>query len=126
MSTKQAILHQDQIDSPTLETLLEARKNGEVDFVLIDIREPYEYEDRHIAGVDYLLPTTQFQSWAGLLADRFGDRPIVLTCRTANRTGQVQQILREQLGMSHVINHAGGIVTYRGEVASGMEGAHGV
>ncbi len=126
MSTKQTILRQDQIDSPTLKMLLEARKNGEVDFVLIDIREPYEYEERHIMGVDYLLPTTQLQSWAGLLTDRFGDRPIVLTCRTSNRTGQVQQILQEQLGMDNIVDHVGGIVTYHGATESGMEGARGV
>jgi len=126
MSTKQAILRQQQVDSPTLERLLKARKNGEVDFVLIDIREPDEYEDGHIAGVDYLLPTTELQSWAGLLTDRFGDRPIVLTCRTSNRTGQVQQILQEQLGMTNIVDHAGGIVTYLGATESGMEGARGV
>ena len=126
MSTKQPIFLQNQIDSPALEKLLEARKNGEVDFVLIDIREPYEYEERHITGVDYLLPTTQFRSWAGLLVDRFGDRPIVLTCRTSNRTGQVQQILKEQMGMNNIIDHVGGIVTYHGATESGMEGVHRV
>ncbi len=126
MSTNATFLTQEAIDSETLETLLEARKNGEVDFVLIDIREPYEYEAGHIAGVDHLLPTTQFRSWAEILPQKFPDRPVILTCRTANRTGQVQQILRGQLGMNNVINHAGGIVTYHGEVVSGMEGAHGV
>ena len=126
MSTNTALLDRDKVDSAFLERLLEARKNGEVDFVLIDIREPYEYEAGHIVGVDHLLPTTQFRSWAEILPQKFPDQPVILTCRTANRTGQVQQILREQLGMNNVINHAGGIVTYRGEVASGMEGAHGV
>jgi len=126
MSINQTILHRQNVDSSLLETLLKARQNREVDFVLIDIREPYEYEERHIVGVDYLLPTTQFQSWAGLLADRFGDRPIVLTCRTSNRTGQVQQILQDQLGMQNIIDHVGGIVTYRGATESGMEGARGI
>jgi len=115
-----------QIDSPELERLLEARKNGEVDFVLIDIREPYEYEAGHIVGVDYLLPTTQLQAWAGTLVERFGERPLILTCRTSNRTGQVQQILLQQFGMENVIDHVGGIVTYRGATVSGMEGAHSV
>ncbi len=126
MSTNAALLAQEKINSETLEILLESRKNGEVDFVLIDIREPYEYKERHIVGVDYLLPTTQLQAWAGLLTDRFGDRPIVLTCRTSNRTGQVQQILHEHLGMDNIVDHVGGIVTYHGAVESGMEGARGV
>ena len=120
------MLREWQIDSSTLETLLEAREKGEADFVLIDVREPYEYEASHIVGVDYLLPTTQLRSWMDKVPQRFPDRPVILTCRTSNRTGQVQQILRQQLGMENVINHVGGIVTYRGATASGMEGVRGV
>ncbi len=122
MSINTILLTWDKIDSFTLETLHKARKNGEVDFVLIDIRELHESEAGHIVGVDYLLPMTQFHSRAEILPRKFFDQSVILTCRTSNRTGQGQQILRYQPGMDNVIDHAGGIVTCRGEVASGRTG----
>jgi len=125
MSTNRGLLAQKRIGSEELETLLEARKNGEVEFLLVDVREPYEYEVGHIAGVDLLLPTTQFQTWAPILAEKYRDATLVLTCRTSNRTEQAQTILM-QAGLTRVVDHAGGIVEYRGAIETGMEGAKGV
>ncbi len=126
MCMNRPLLSQQQVDSQELATLLEDRQSGAASFVLVDIREPYEYEASHIAGVDLLLPTTQLQRWAPVLASKYRDVPLILTCRTANRTGQVQQILRHQLGMENVINHAGGIVTWQGALAQGMDGVKDV
>jgi len=126
MRMKAPLLNRQRIDSQELETLLNDRRNGQAEFLLVDIREPYEYEAGHIVGVDLLLPTTQLQRWAPVLAERYRDIPLILTCRTSNRTAQVQHILVNQLGMDHVIDHTGGIVTWKGAVAEGMEGARDV
>jgi len=121
MSTIEEISDQRRVDSETLEKLLQERQEGKSDFVLIDIREPHEYEAGHIVGVDRLLPTSRFQEWAEALPQEYPERPVILTCRTSNRTGQVCRILKEQMGMRNVIDHIGGIVSYDGAVAQGME-----
>jgi len=116
---------QKQISSVELEQALKDRSRQELRFWLIDIREPYEYEASHIAGVDMLLPTSRFREWSHVLYESYRDRPIILTCRTANRTAQVQGLLM-QMGMGSIINHAGGIVSYTGKLEHGMRGARGV
>jgi rhodanese-related sulfurtransferase len=121
MSKNTLLLSKKQITSSELEQILEARSREEADFLLVDIREPYEYESGHISGVDMLLPTSQFREWAALLKEQYADIPLIITCRTANRTGQVQGIL-EQMGMDNVIDHTGGIVSYTGAIEQGMGG----
>ena len=111
------LLNKDSVNSEELIELLAAREAGKTDFLLIDVREPFEYEMQHIKGVDILRPTTNFQSWARELAD-MQDKPLIITCRTANRSYQVQQVLK-RMGHPQVIDHAGGIVQYHGDVESG-------
>ena len=113
------------IDSGTLEKWLEERAAGARDFVLVDVREPYEYEMEHIVGVDLLLPSSQYAEWVQALRERYGDQTVVLTCRTANRTGQLQPYL-QQMGCIDVVNHLGGILSYTGPKESGMQGAQNV
>ncbi len=115
------VLEKDWIDSHELESLLEARKRGECDFLLVDVREPYEYEEMHIVGVDLLRPTSRFREWAQELVDRSKELPLVLTCRTANRTGQVQQLIK-RMGGERVIDHRSGITTWDGAVEGGPYG----
>ena len=49
------------------------------------------------------------------LFDETKDKAVVFTCRTGNRSGQVQNIFMRN-GHTSVLNHFGGIVTYRGEI----------
>ena len=111
----QSVLEKSNIYSEELVELLKARAEGKVDFLLIDVREDMEYRMGHIKGVDALLPISSFEEWAEKLATENLDRTIVFTCRTGNRSGQVQRIFKQH-GIDRVINHAGGIVTYRGEI----------
>jgi adenylyltransferase/sulfurtransferase len=113
------------IDSETLEKWLEERAAGKRDFVLVDVREPFEYEMEHIVGVDLLLPSSRYGEWIETLRERHGDQTVVLTCRTANRTGQLQPYL-QQMGYTDVVNHLGGILSYTGPKESGMQGAQNV
>ena len=110
------LLEKSTIQSEDLEILLKEREEGKVDFILVDVREQSEYDYGHIKGVDLLKPTSTFQMWAESFLNEYKDRIVIFTCRTASRSGQVQSVFQEN-GMSRVINHGGGIVTYRGEIS---------
>ena len=109
------LLTQSNINSEELETLLKAREEGNADFLLIDVREDMEYAMGHVKGVDMLKPTSSFQEWAEQFFDEIKDKTVIFTCRTGARSGQVQNVFKSN-GHEKVINHYGGIVSYRGEV----------
>lgn len=110
----QELLTRSDVNSQELQALLDAREKNEIDFILIDVREQYEYDDAYIKGVDLLKPTSSFQSWAQEIFNEYQDKTIIFTCRTGNRSGQVQNVFKSN-GHDKVINHYGGIVTYSGE-----------
>jgi len=111
----QSILKQTEINSDELTTLLEARVNGKADFVLVDVREDMEYNMGHIKGVDMLKPTSTFNEWGQPLLDEMKDKTVIFTCRTGNRSGQVQNVFKKN-GHANVINHYGGIVSFSGDI----------
>lgn len=109
------LLDKSYVHSEELEVLLKEREERKVDFILVDVREQMEYDNGHIKGVDLLKPTSTFQSWAQDFLNEYKDKTVIFTCRTDSRSGQVQQVFRQN-GMEKVINHAGGIVSYRGDI----------
>jgi rhodanese-related sulfurtransferase len=111
----EALLAKEAIQSEDLVTLLKAREEGKVDFLLVDVREDMEYEAGHLKGVDMLKPTSTFQEWAESLFNEAHDKTIIFTCRTGARSGQVQNVFKSN-GHTKVINHAGGIMSYSGEI----------
>ena len=110
-----ALFEKNDINSEELQNLLQSRDEGKIDFLLVDVREDMEYRMGHIKGVDMLKPTSDFQQWAQKLFDESKDKQVVFNCRTVSRSGQVKNIFRRH-GHKHVLNHFGGIVTYRGEI----------
>ena len=108
------ILNKSHVTSSELELLLKERSAGNIDFILVDVREQMEYDSGHIEGVDSLNPTSTFQSWAQSFLDENRDKTVIFTCRTGSRSGQVQNVFRQN-GMQKVINHSGGIMGYRGK-----------
>jgi len=110
------LVKKEQLSNIELQKLLKAREDKEVDFRLIDVREPFEYEMEHIVKTDELLPTSSFNSWVHNLLKR-KDENIILYCRSGNRSYQVQQILKQQ-GIS-VGNLEYGIIDYTGETSQG-------
>ncbi len=89
-----------------VQTAYAARSNPTV--FMLDVREPDEYDAGHIPGIT-LIPM-------GEIPDRLGeiptDVPVIVTCRTGNRSGQVVDFLREQ-GFTNVHNMDGGIVAWQ-------------
>ena len=108
------VLTKNGITSSELIELLKLRDDKKIDFLLVDVREEYEYKNAHIKGVNMLKPTSSFQSWAQEFLQTYKDKNVIFTCRTDNRSGQVANIFREH-GLN-AINHLGGIMAYRGEI----------
>jgi phage shock protein E len=77
------------------------------DVVVLDVREPWEYEAGHIPGVT-LIPMGEVPQ---RLSEIPADKTVVVTCRTGNRSSQVTDYLRQQ-GFDNVHNMSGGIVDW--------------
>ena len=72
--------------------------------LLVDVRSQQEFDQGHLEGA-VLIPHDEIASRASELgADK--SRPIVLYCRTGNRSGQAKRAL-EELGYTHVMNAGG-------------------
>ena len=78
---------------------------------LLDVREPDEYAAGHIPGIT-LIPMGEIPARMSELPK---DKPVIVTCRTGNRSGQVTDFLREQ-GFTNVHNMDGGIVAWEAAV----------
>jgi len=77
------------------------------DVVLLDVREPYEYQAGHIPGVK-LIPMNDVPNRINEIPR---DKTVILTCRSGNRSGQVADFLRRQ-GFTNVHNMQGGILAW--------------
>jgi len=111
------ILQKEVINSKELEELLAKRNESKVDFILIDVRESSEYNRGYIQGVDELRPTSMFEHWASEVLEMSKDKTMILTCRTGNRSGMLQNIFKRH-GHPRVINHMGGILSYNGKIVT--------
>jgi molybdopterin/thiamine biosynthesis adenylyltransferase/rhodanese-related sulfurtransferase len=100
--TPEQILHQSGLEI-TPEELKEKLENGE-DIILIDVREPVEYEINRIEG-SKLIPLSKLPEKVNELDQT---REIVLYCKMGGRSARGVQLLRE-LGFTRVKNLAGGI-----------------
>ena len=99
--------------TPNLTVDLVAQAITDQDVVIVDVREDYEYADGHIPGA-VLLPL-------GDIPDRVdeipSDVPVILVCRSGNRSGQAYQYLKNQ-GFTNIHNMLGGMVEW---TASGYD-----
>ena len=87
------------VDVATVNGLL-----GRDDVVILDVREQSEYDAGHIPGVT-LIPLNDVPN---RLNDIPKDKPVIVTCRSGNRSGQATDFLRQQ-GYTNVHNMTGGI-----------------
>ncbi|HHD77441.1 MAG TPA: rhodanese-like domain-containing protein [Campylobacteraceae bacterium] len=107
------MLQNPQMSSAELEALLKAREEGKIDFVLMDVREVFEFTDRSIHGTDMLLPTSMMNNKMEVF-EELKEKPVVLYCRTGSRTGQVMYVLRK-MGYDNIVHLNPGIMGYRGD-----------
>ena len=113
MCNTEELLQSPEINGQELEYLLSERKNGRADFLLIDVREEYEYNQKRIVGIDYLIPLSDFFNKVQQIED-YKSKHIIAKCKLGGRSAQAQMQLK-LMGFKSVINLAGGISNYRGD-----------
>lgn len=77
------------------------------DVVFIDVREQWEYDEKHIPGIT-LIPMSELES---RLDEIPIDKTVILTCRSGNRSGKMHAFLEEQ-GFDNTVNMKGGIIAW--------------
>lgn len=78
------------------------------DFVLIDVREPYEHQEFNVGGE--LIPLGLFPNRIAEF-ESYKDQEIVLYCRSGNRSGVAKQLM-ERAGFTKVRNLLGGMLDW--------------
>jgi sulfur-carrier protein adenylyltransferase/sulfurtransferase len=92
-----------------LEHMLKERKNGERDFVLVDVREPNEAEINHIPD-SVLIPKGDFLNGSAL--ERLpSDKQIVMYCKTGVRSAETLAIVKGA-GYADAVHVGGGVVAW--------------
>ncbi len=92
----------------TVHELKEKLDAGE-DFIFIDVREPYEFEEFNLGA--RLIPLAQVPA---ALADLepHKDQEIVLHCRSGARSGRAKDYMAQQ-GFTNVRNLLGGVLAWQ-------------
>ncbi len=81
-------------------------------FFILDIRTPEEFNSGHIEGAINL--DFYKEDFRDKLDQLDKDKKYLIYCRTANRSGQALEIMRD-LGFTEVYNMLGGIVEWEKE-----------
>lgn len=88
---------------------LKRKLENKEEFHLIDVREPYEYEEANLGGE--LIPLGELSDHLDKMED-WKDDEIILMCRSGARSGKAQQFL-EMNDFSNVYNLEGGILAWQ-------------
>ena len=90
------------------------RDHPEGSYLILDVRQPWEYEESHLPGAK-LIPLPQ-------LAEKYKEldpgKPTIVHCAVGGRSRVAAQLL-SGLGFPEVYNLAGGIKAFQGEKAAG-------
>jgi molybdopterin/thiamine biosynthesis adenylyltransferase/rhodanese-related sulfurtransferase len=92
-----------------LKDMLDAREAGEIDFLLVDVREPNEFEIVSIDGA-VLIPKGQFLDGSAL-EQLPNDKQIVLHCKVGGRSAEALAVVKGA-GFSDAIHVGGGILAW--------------
>ncbi len=96
------------ISAAELQSMIEE----EVNLLLVDVREPHEYNEGHIPGA-ILLPLGQLKENHEDALDR--EKTIVLICRSGRRSADAADFLSQE-GYENVYNLQGGMLDWSGPV----------
>jgi sulfur-carrier protein adenylyltransferase/sulfurtransferase len=100
-----------------LEQMLKERDNGERDFVLVDVREPNEYEINKIPG-SVLIPKGEFlngHAFSELSQLTGGSKPLVLHCKSGVRSAEALAVAKGA-GYSDAVHVGGGVVAWVSQI----------
>ncbi len=96
-----------------LADLLDARDKGAADFLLVDVREPGEFEIVSIPGA-VLIPKNDFLI-GDALAGLPQDKPVILHCKVGARSAEVLAVLKSA-GFSDSQHVGGGILAWINQI----------
>ena len=97
----------------TLADWLDARERGERDFLLVDVREPNEYEINRIPGA-VLIPKGEFLTGEAL--ERLpSDKQVVLHCKSGARSAEALAIVKGA-GYADAVHVGGGVVAWVNQI----------
>jgi adenylyltransferase/sulfurtransferase len=111
--TKQVEAAKDEITPLELKVMMDEKQ----DFLLLDVREPNEYDIAHIQG-SLLLPLSQLPQRFHEL-DKYKDKNIAVHCKSGVRSQKAIHFLKQQ-GFDHLTNVAGGILGWSDQVDSSV------
>ena len=94
---------------------LNERLNAGTAPIMIDVRNPHEWEAQHLDGVKLISLHEIPANLAELAAIK--DQEIVLICRSGGRSGQATQFLANN-GFSNVRNMTGGMLAWKAGIDS--------
>ena len=94
---------------------LKKLRDESADFVLIDVREPREYEVSHLDGK--LIPLGQL---AGRMDELDKDAHVVVHCRSGGRSAKAVELLRGA-GFDNAWNVQGGLLAWAERIEPGLE-----
>ena len=90
-------------------TELKSRMDNKEDLIIIDVREPFEYDMYNIGA--RLIPLGQLPQALESL-EEYKDREIILHCRSGARSGSAKQMMMQN-GFQHVRNLLGGMLAWQ-------------
>jgi adenylyltransferase/sulfurtransferase len=96
-----------------LDEWLREREAGERDFMLVDVREPNEYEINRIPGA-VLIPKGEFLTGAAL-EQLPSDKQVVLHCKSGGRSAEALAVLKGA-GFSDAVHVGGGVSAWVREI----------
>ncbi len=96
-----------------LEDMLKARDRGETDFLLVDVREPNEFDIVRIPG-SVLIPKNEFLM-GNALEGMPQDKPIVLHCKVGGRSAEVLAVVKGA-GFSDAVHVGGGVLAWVSQI----------
>ncbi|HHP7241167.1 MAG TPA: molybdopterin-synthase adenylyltransferase MoeB [Cyclobacteriaceae bacterium] len=85
--------------------------DDKVDFQLIDVREPYEFDVVNINGI--LIPKDELEHNIDAIQKEI---PVVLHCRSGKRSADSVRLLNKKYGFTNLFNLKGGILTWIDQV----------
>jgi adenylyltransferase/sulfurtransferase len=94
---------------------LKAMMDSGVDFQLIDIREPHEYDICNLKGE--LIPMNEIPDHLDEISK---DKVVVIHCRSGMRSSRIIEYLEDNYGYQNLYNLRGGILAWADEIDENM------
>ncbi len=108
-TTEPLELIKSRIEEVDLATARDEIESGDV--VLVDTREPNEWDDAHIEGAT-LVPPDQVAERIGEVAPDHSAR-VLLYCASGNRSARAADLIKRELGYTNAASVAGGIQAWQ-------------